>query len=142
MLSTKKYIIGDVCMAKLQEKIHNAVSRVLEENEGIKAVGQLQAEATGLKDMFAPAFVNSFWYVAITDQRVIFIKLTPMSAPDFSKTFKIPFPDVNLEKNTLSVESTDSNMPKRFQLYFGAKWAGGLDKDAFVKALYTAKVNN
>jgi hypothetical protein len=129
-------------MAKLQEKIHVAVSRVLEEKEEIKAVGQLQAEATGLKDMFAPAFANSFWYVAITDLRVIFIKLTPMSAPDFSKTFKIPFADVRLEKNTLSVQSTDSNLPKQFQLYFGAKWAGGLDKDAFVKELSTAKVNN
>ena len=129
-------------MAKLQEKIHNAVSRVLEENEGIKAVGQLQRELKGIKDMFTPAVVNSYWYVAITDQRVIFIKLTPMSAPDFSNTFKIPFSEVSLEKKTLSVQSTDSNMPKRFQLYFGTKWAGGLDKDAFVQALSTTKVGN
>jgi len=126
-------------MAKLQQKIHDAVSRVLEEKEEIKAVGQLQRELKGIKDMFTPAVVNSYWYVAITDQRVIFIKLTPMSAPDFSKAFKIPFSDVLLEKNTLSVQSTDSNMPKRFQLYFGTKWASGLDKDAFVQALSTAK---
>jgi hypothetical protein len=122
-------------MANLLTKIQETFSRLLEEKEEIKAVGQLQKELPPVLGWFIGAYISSFWYVAITNKRVIFVKLTAMSAPDLKKVYSVPLSDVQLEKNKLSVQTTNPDLPKRFEFYFGLKQATGLDKDAFILAL-------
>ena len=122
-------------MANLSTKIQETFSRLVEENEEIKAIGQLQKESLPVLGWFITAYISSFYYVAITNKRVILVKLTALSAPDLKKVYSVPLSDVRIEKNKLSVQTTNPDLPKRFELYFGLKQATGLDKDAFILAL-------
>ena len=122
-------------MANLSVKIHEAVSRLLEDKEEIRAVGQLQAELPPVVGWFLTSYISSFWYAAITNRRALFVKLTILSKPDFNKTYGVPLSDVHLEGDLLSVRTASPDLPQYFQLYFGLKRATGLDKDAFVQAL-------
>jgi hypothetical protein len=126
-------------MANLSVNIREAVSRLLEDKEEITAVGQL---SSGLSPKVAlltlglfSLFTSKYWYAAITNRRVLFVKLTNMSKPDFNATYSVPMSDVHLEGKGLAVQTTNPDLPKYFQFYFGAKRVTGLDKDIFVRAL-------
>jgi hypothetical protein len=122
-------------MANLSTKIHEAVSRLLEDKEEIRAVGQLQKKLSPLIGWFVTSYITSFWYVAITNLRVIFIKLTIWSKPDFAKTYSVPLSEVSWDGEYLSVGKADPNLPKHFELYFGLNQVTGLDKNVFVQFL-------
>jgi hypothetical protein len=122
-------------MAQLAVRIHDAVRSLLEDKEEIRAVGQLQTELPPVAGWFLTSYISSFWYVAITNRWVRFVKLTILSKPDFKKTYSVPLSDVHLEGDRLSRRTASPDLPQYFQLYFGLKRATGLDKDAFVQAL-------
>ncbi len=126
-------------MANLSTKIHEAVSGLLEGQEEIRAVGQF---SSGLPPLVAlltlgilTLFTTKYWYVAVTNRRVIFMPLTSLSKPDLNKTCSVPLSDVQLEGKGLSVQTTQPGLPKRFGFYFGAQRATGLDRDIFIRAL-------
>jgi len=75
---------------------------------------------------------------------LIILEISVLSKPDFDKTYSVPLSDVHLEGKSLAVLTTNPDLPKHFQFYFGAKRVTGLDKDVFVRALTqgTAEAKN
>lgn len=131
-------------MARKSAKINEVMSGLLETNEEIRAVGQL---SSGLNPFWAlltlgilMVFFTKFWYVAITNKQVLFVKLTNLlSKPDFDQIYRVPFSDVQIMGNRLSVRPTNPACPQYFKLYFGAKKLTGLDKNEFIQALNSAR---
>jgi len=131
-------------MAKKSAKINEVMSGLLETNEEIRAVGQL---SSGLNPFWAlltlgilMVFFTKFWYVAITNKQVLFVKLTNLlSKPDFDQIYRVPFSDVQIMGNRLSVRPINPACPQYFKLYFGAKKLTGLDKNEFIQALNSAR---
>jgi hypothetical protein len=130
-------------MAKKSAKINEVMSGLLETNEEIRAVGQL---TSGLSQFWAllflgilSLFTTKYWYVAITNKQVLLVKLTNLSKPDLNQVYRIPFSDVQIMGNGLSVRPIDSACPKYFKLYFGAEKVTGLDKNEFIQALNSAR---
>lgn len=129
-------------MAKKSAKINAVMSGLLETNEEIRAVGQL---SSGFNRFWAQLtlgilslFTTKFWYVAITNKQVLFVKLTNLSKPDLDQIYRVPFSDVQIMGNRLSVRPTNPACPQYFKLYFGAKKITGLDKNEFIQALNSA----
>lgn len=81
-------------MTNLSTKIHEAVSRLLEDKEETRAVGQLSSGIPPFVELITPGILTllttKYWYVAITNRRVIFVRLTSLSKPDFDKTYSVP----------------------------------------------------
>ena len=130
-------------MAKKSAKINEVMSGLLETNEEIRAVGQL---TSGLSQFWAllflgilSLFTTKYWYVAITNKQLLLVKLTNLSKPDLNQVYRIPFSDVQIMGNGLSVRPIDSACPKSFKLYFGAEKVTGLDKNEFIQALNSVR---
>jgi hypothetical protein len=130
-------------MTKKSATINEAMSGLLETNEEIRAVGQL---TSGLNLFWGQVtlgiltiFFVKFWYVAITNKQVLFVKLTNLSKPDLNQIYRVPFSDVQIMSNGLSVRPTNSACPKYFRFHFGARKLTGLDKNEFIQALNSAR---
>ena len=122
-------------MPNLSTKIHEAASRLLEDKEEIKAVGQLQKKLTPVLGWFITSYISSFWYAAITNRRVLFIKLTVWSKPDFNNAYSVPLSDVSWDGLDLSVRTEHPALPKQFEPYFGFDRVTGISKATFIQLL-------
>ena len=131
-------------MAKALAKINDVMSGLLETNEEIRAVGHLNSGLNPYWAFLTLGILNivfvKFWYVAITNKQVLFVKLSNLLAkPDLNQIYRVPFSDVQIVSNGLSVRPTNSACPKYFRFHFGAKKLTGLDKNEFIQALNSAR---
>jgi len=119
-------------MRKLASRIEEAVRPHLEEDEVLRAVGQVTSGSmsTPLALILTGGigyliFVKS-WWVGITQKRVIFMRLTAFGRPHPNLRFMIPLAQVRAIENRLTVAVPKPNLPQSFRFYFGAKRVTGL----------------
>lgn len=118
--------------------IREAFRRLLADKEEIRAVSFVsRVERTwerllGLLPYveLIPALIPN-WnsYVAVTNQRVLFLRLTRWGKPNYHKTYSVPLADVSSDGMGLSVRSANRGIPKYLRFVSGV---GDLD---FTQAL-------
>jgi hypothetical protein len=119
-------------------RIHEAFRRLLADKEEIRAVSFVsRVERTwerllGLLPYveLIPALIPN-WnsYVAVTNQRVLFLRLTRWGKPNYHKTYSVPISDVSSDGMGLSVRSANRGIPEYLRFVSGV---GDLD---FIQAL-------
>lgn len=133
-------------MAKLADRIREALKPHLEPDEELRSVGQVTSGSMStMRAMLLTAgigyllFVKS-WYVGVTQKRAIFVRLKASSKPDESMRFATPLNNVKLDGKGIAVITPEEGMPQNFKFHFGARRATGLDIDEFNAALATGRV--
>lgn len=150
-------------MAKLADRITEALKSYVEPGEELRAVGQatsglLSTGAAGilitagaaLLVLLRPWWIGAAisvaggaaylllvksWWVGVTSRRVIFTQLTAFSRPNPNIHFALPLTEITLAGKGISVATTQQGVPPTFKYHFGAKRATGLDVAAFEAAL-------
>jgi hypothetical protein len=131
---------GEVIMAKKVDKAREAFTPRLEPGEELRSVGQLwsgtnPATAKNLVGV-GMLILTKFWYVGITDRRLLFVRLTALlRKPDERVQFATSISNVRLVGIKLSLVAPEEGMPQQYGLYFGAKRASGFDVHEFRQAL-------
>lgn len=150
-------------MAKLADRITDALRVHLETDEELRSLGQVTsgpvstrtaglpiAAGAVLVVMMKPWWVGAAvllaggisyltlvkaWWVGVTNRRVVFTRLTALSRPAKNSRFTIPLESVVLTENGMSVIALEDGLPQDFRFHFGAKRASGLDVEEFKRAL-------
>lgn len=124
-------------MAKLAERIQEVFAGELAANEPILAVGQLTsgpmstAGAMILTGGIGYLATVKNWWVALTDQRALFVGLTAMSRANEDARFATPLANLTLTGKGIALRVRLEGAPGDFGFHFGAKFATGLDVEAF-----------
>lgn len=122
-------------MAKLADQIREALKPHLEADEELRSVGQVTSSSLTSLILFL-AFAK-YWYVGITQKRVVFVRSGASRKPNANIRFSTPLNNVKLDGKRFAVVTPVEAMPQNFRLMFGARRATGLDLDEFKKALRT-----
>jgi hypothetical protein len=132
-------------MAKKVDKAREAFTPRLEPGEELRSVGQLSSGTNPVAAMLllgiGMLILTKFWYVGITDRRLLLVRLTALvSKPDERVQFATPISNVRLVGKKLSLVAPEEGMPQQYSLYFGAKRATGFDVHEFRQALTASPV--
>lgn len=124
---------------KKVDRIREALTPRLAPGEELVSVGQVASgpitTTTAVVFGMMLTLLNKYWYVGVTQERMLFVRLTAMSKPDETGRFATPLSNVKLEEKGIGLVAPEDGMPQKFRFYFGAQRATGLDLDEFKGAL-------
>lgn len=154
-------------IAKLADRISDALRIYLEPDEELRSVGQMTSGAVSSQTALLPVGVGAVlivmmkpwwvgaavllaggigylllvktWWVGITNKRVVLTPLTALSRPVKNVRFTIPLDSVELTENRMAVSAPEEGLPHEFRFYFGGKRATGLKLEEFKRALETRR---
>jgi hypothetical protein len=127
-------------MAKLVDRIREALTPQLEPGEELRAVGQVTsgpmstAQAMVLTGGIGYLTKVKNWWVGVTEKRAIFVQLTALSKPGDVR-FSVSLTSVRPTDKGMAVVATENGDSQDFKFHFGAKFATGLDVQKFRAAL-------
>jgi hypothetical protein len=138
-------------MAKLVDRIQEALTPQLEPGEKLRSVGQVTsgkmstAQAMVLTGGIGYLTTVKNWWVGVTEKRAVFVQLTAFSKPSDVR-FSVPLTSVRLTGKGMAVVAVDEldvirlvvakkGDSRDFKFHFGAKFASGLDVKEFTAAL-------
>jgi hypothetical protein len=124
-------------MAKLAELAREALAPKLESGEELRSVGYFR---TGpfwammlLSNLFA--FAVKYYYVGVTNKRLIFVRLNSLGKPIDKENYSIPLTDVELKRNALTVKLPGKKKPVKFEMKFSFQKLTGMDVNEFKTAV-------
>ena len=127
-------------MAKLVDRIQEALTPQLEPGEKLRSVGQVTsgkmstAQAMVLTGGIGYLTTVKNWWVGVTEKRAVFVQLTAFSKPSDVR-FSVPLTSVRLTGKGMAVVVAKKGDSQDFKFHFGAKFATGLDVQEFTAAL-------
>jgi len=131
-------------MAKLVDRIREALTPQLEPGEELRSVGQVTsgkmstAQAMLLTGGIGYLTTVKNWWVGVTEKRAVFVQLTAFSKPSDVR-FSVPLTSVRPTGKGMAVVVTEEGDSQDFKFHFGAKFASGLDVQEFTAALTQAR---
>ena len=131
-------------MAKLVDRIREALTPQLKPGEELRSVGQVTsgkmstAQAMLLTGGIGYLIMVKNWWVGVTEKRAVFVQLTAFSKPSDVR-FSVPLTSVRPTGKGMAVVVTEGGDSQDFKFHFGAKFASGLDVQEFTAALTQAR---
>lgn len=127
-------------MAKLSERVREAITTHLQQGEELRAVAQLQTgklDATTSRLLLGACslFTDKFWYAGVTSKNLILIILDNFSKPKHENSYSIPLSNVSVKGKNINVVFSAGDSPVLYRLYCGAKFLTGLDGDLFLSLI-------
>jgi len=124
-------------MAKQAEIARDVITPKLDAGEQLRSVGSFR---TGpfwamilLSNLFA--FAIKYYYLGITNKRVIIVRLNAWGKPTDKDGYTIPLTDVTVKGNALMVKLPDKEKPQKFVMNFGLSKLTGFDIHEFTACL-------
>ena len=118
---------------KLADKIREALKPHLKPDEELRSVGYVRSGSWWGQFTFIPF---KFWYVGITKERAIFLRVNRWGKPDESMRFITPLNDLKLDGKWITVITPQHGVPQKFRLLpLASSRKSGLDLDEFKEAL-------
>jgi len=127
-------------MAKLVDRIREALTLQLEPGEELWSVGQVTSgKMSSTQAMILIGGIGYLatvknWWVGVTEKRAIFVQLTAFSKPSDVR-FSVPLTSITMTGKGMTVVVAEDSGSMDFKFHFGAKFATGLDVQGFTAAL-------
>ena len=127
-------------MAKLVDRIQEALTPQLEPGEKLRSVGHMTSKMSTARALLLTGGIGTVknWWVGVTEKRAVFVQLTAFSKPSDVR-FSVPLTSVRPTGKGMAVVVTEEGDSQDFKFHFGAKFATGLDVQEFTAALTQAR---
>ena len=119
---------------KLADKIREALKPHLKPDEELRSVGYVRSGSVWRA--LLTILLIRFWYVGITKERAIFLRVNRWGKPDESMRFITPLNDLKLDGKRIAAITPQYGAPQKFRLLpLASSRKSGLDIDEFKEAL-------
>jgi hypothetical protein len=123
-------------MPKQVDLAREAITPQLQPDEQLRTVGYFRTGPFWAMILLSSwfTFAMKYYYVGVTNKRLIFIQLTAWGKPDAKKVTAVSLYDVELKGSSLLVKNPDKPKPTRYDMQFGIEKISGFNSQDFKAA--------
>jgi hypothetical protein len=123
-------------MAKPVELALDAITPQLQPDEQLRTIGYFRTGPFWAMILLSSLFSFSmkYYYIGVTNKRLIFIPLNSWGKPDMKKVTAVLLRDAVLKGSSLLVKMPDNAKPTKFDMQFGIEKISGFSSQEFKAA--------